>query len=448
MEGEVSRTCSDGACYVLESLAKLPDCHAARIKMRIQQQIANETFEDNTNTGLPSQDTGALLVAWLTYLFKTHFHARGERLQPRLSSTNMADHHRRQLTSSLHSLVLYMQADLIQYKFTFAAHTHTVPPVFDHFLNTFVTAQAMLSALRTDEETPEQRVRRCIGTCKEKVMRLLCASVEAIPGVSAAMRLAAMADMVEEEIKYDLIYFAQYFRRHLGVDCLQLNAENLCPLHEAYMVDAIQDVMDSNDHRAVAIFEAFRKVRTIKEKYVDVAAWRSGQQVPYSNRHALFVSPIQAWLTDMISRVPGFVDRAIELDKFHPINQTTMHSTSVLDLMTILTQTLYELAELRWADMATGSLLFHLLAQMTVEMVLCYGDRLKKKFRKATRAGAAATTVTSSSTAGDATVGSQRISAALCVAINNLAQVSTKYFDNCNGFFLSKIEDTNTKHVP
>lgn len=438
--------CSVACCHVLRSLGTLPGCNANQaVPYLLEEYVTAVTGEREIYTGTE----WAQLVALLSFLWQTAYadvgaeagggsanantntnaptrHKAQSKSLPAATATTLAStaatgsqravglpQYSKAVAEQLRRLLDAMQTDLEQYKFQFAAHRHVAPALFSSTLVAFVTAQRILRVIDNRAEAPALRLERSLAACKARVFDLIAASAAAEARDVMPRKLLIMAEMVEEEVRYDLVYFAGPLRHFGRVDAIRLNVQTLV----SWLASHAEESLTQSSTLAeadVSAFDLLRKLRTLRDKFVRpvrLALRGHGLEVTaFDGLHAWFLPHVEHWLTDASRRGSLYAARAIQLDTLQPMTEAVLHSSSAFDLMTFLMQTYYELAALRWEDPPTAGAIFQLLAELAVDTAKQYSVWA---MAMATRSQAELPTA-------------QR-----CVVANNLAQLSTGIADLC-----------------
>ncbi|EDQ84249.1 uncharacterized protein MONBRDRAFT_34784 [Monosiga brevicollis MX1] len=314
------------------------------------------------------------------------------------------------ITTSLEDLVDFMRPDLEQYKFQFVAHSRIVPPIFDHFLSVFVLACRLIKYFRPVAPAVADVVSKAVLTCKSQMYKLIWASAQAENVDQPVLQLQTMCEMIDAELKYDLVFYINYFQRHALVDIVALNVMGLCQPHAAQCRELLLDPAFSVP-LPFELFDLLKKIRSFRKRYIESLTTGQCAKV-YGDLYTWFLPHASRWLQNLAKQGVKYAERAYKLDPGQPISDRHLHSTAVVDLLTFFTQNVYELVELGWEDLATAGTLYQLFAEVVVQTVHTYSTLLRAPFPPPSAASQF-----------------QPLTSALCIAINNIAQLSDGIMD-------------------
>lgn len=392
---EAGRTlsCSVQCCHTLRAIASLPGCNLSQVLPYMVEEYVQATTRDRETGG---GTEWSQLVALLSYLWQTDYAevAKAQKAQKAAtgggngrtsnpsSSTDVGTGSRvakppysKPVATELRRLLDYMESDLSQYKFSFAAHRHVVPALFSSTLVAFTTAQRILRAIDPKAESPSLRLERSLAACKARVFDLIYASATAEAHGVVPRQLLIMAEMVEEEVRYDLLYFAGPLRHFGRVNAIRLNVQTLI----TWLANRTEKEL--GEYKAIEVdvstFDLLRKLRSLRDKFVRpvraVLKSRGLHVSAFDGLHAWFLPHVDRWISGTGRHGEAFVDRAVKMDTLRPMTEEVLHSSSAYDVMSFLTQTYYELTALRWEDPPTAGAIFQLFAELAVGVAQQYG---------------------------------------------------------------------------
>jgi hypothetical protein len=392
---DASRTlsCSVQCCHTLRAIASLPGCNLSQALPYMVEEYVQATTRDREAGG---GTEWSQLVALLSYLWQTDYAevAKAQKAQKaqkaatdgRASGTGSSTDdgagsrvakppYSKPVAAELRRLLDYMESDLSQYKFSFAAHRHVVPALFSSTLVAFTTAQRILRAIDPKAESPSLRLERSLAACKARVFDLIHASAMAEAHGVVPRQLLIMAEMVEEEVRYDLLYFAGPLRHFGRVNAIRLNVQTLI----TWLANRAEKEL--GEYKAIEVdvstFDLLRKLRSLRDKFVRpvraVLQSRGLHVSAFDGLHAWFLPHVDRWITCTGRHGEAFVDRAVKMDTLSPMTEEVLHSSSAYDVMSFLTQTYYELTALRWEDPPTAGAIFQLFAELAVGVAQQYG---------------------------------------------------------------------------
>ena len=315
------------------------------------------------------------------------------------------------IADALDQLVEHLQVDMEQYKFQFAAHAKIVPPIFDHFLRIFVLAQRLLKYLRSVAQAAEERLTQALLACKSRIFKLVWASAQAEAPDDELKQHHIICEMIEAEFRYDLLYYAGHLQRNADIDLVTINVMGLCQPQAEFCREMLEQGDFSVDP-PYDIFDLLHKMRSLKSKFVIPLTQGPAQQV-YGQIYRWFTPFVIDWLKDLAAKGATYAVRAFDLDDFQPLSDRALHSSVVLDVMTFLTQSLYEVTELQWDELATAGSVYQLFAEIVVSTMHAFVRKLKARFAPSAREP-------------------HKLSPELCVAINDVAQVGHTSYCGCS----------------
>ena len=368
-------TCSIACCHTLRAIASLPGCNLAQVLPYMMDEYVQATTQAGGGT------EWSQLVALLSYLWQADY-AEVAKAHKAASKGGGGDGARvarppysKAVAAELRRLLDYMESDLAQYKFSFAAHRHVVPALFSSTLVAFVTGQRILRAIDGKAESPSVRLERSLGACKARVFDLIQASAAAEARGVIPRQLLVMAEMVEEEVRYDLLYFAGPLRLFARVNAIRLNVQTLV----SWLANRTEKELAEYEAEDVdvSVFDLLRKLRSLRDKFVrPVRPVLEAQGLPsstFDGLHAWFLPHVARWISSASHRGKAFVGRATAMDTLQPMTEEVLHSSSAYDVMSYLTQTYYELTALHWEDPPTAGAIFQLYAELAVDVAAEYG---------------------------------------------------------------------------
>ncbi|CEG75561.1 hypothetical protein RMATCC62417_10582 [Rhizopus microsporus] len=94
-------------------------------------------------------------------------------------------------------------------------------------------------------------------------------------------------------------------------------------------------------------FELYDKVLTLKRLYDQ---YGPKQKSALFKVESWFLTHVRRWLKSTNEATPEWVSNAIKQDEFKPINETTLHSSSVVDLFTMFHQAVEFVQNLEWPN--------------------------------------------------------------------------------------------------
>eukprot|EP00045_Choanoeca_perplexa_P016464 m.223445 g.223445 ORF g.223445 m.223445 type:complete len:1257 (-) comp17269_c0_seq1:2684-6454(-) len=391
---------------------------AGRIQLILMKEYV-ATLKDNPHAELewPQMVT---LLSFMTH--QVSFKPVNADLSECLACLRMSEGAATGIAEALDQLLEHMQVDMEQYKFQFAAHAKIVPPIFDHFLRVFVLAQRLLKYLRSVAQAAEERLTQALLACKSRIFKLVWASAQAEAPDDELKQHHIMCEMIEAEFRYDLLYYAGHLQRNAGIDLVTINVMGLCQPQAEFC----REMLEQGDFAVdppYDIFDLLHKMRGLKSKYVIPLTQGPAQQV-YDQIYRWFTPFVIDWLKDLARKGATYAQRAFDLDDFQPLSDRALHSSVVLDVMTFLTQSLYEVTELQWDELATAGSVYQLFAEIVVGTMHAFVGKLKARFAPSAREP-------------------HKLSPELCVAINDVAQMTDGIldFENSIETFLMHLEE-------
>eukprot|EP00049_Salpingoeca_infusionum_P011679 m.203938 g.203938 ORF g.203938 m.203938 type:complete len:1418 (-) comp15000_c0_seq1:141-4394(-) len=414
------RCASDECCFTLEAMAAKDPDNCENVKLSITKQFGLMVLDDHDDAIGERGRTleYAEVVAWFTYLFKAHFHARFDRTNTNLVCTNMSPRMRDALVQLVKPCMEHIKADLSQYKFRFPAHGNHVPPVFDHVINICVTIQTMLHTLDpTTHKDPAVTVTQQLLLCKKRLFDLELALCESVPGTDPLLGEITLCDKISSQIQYDMTFYTHGLRRHVEVDMLDLNRVGLCQLHYQHLAEFIPTI--NSKQTTPAVLDLYSKCRMMKTKFCDPSSKHLRSDYVYGDLPRIFDPLVARWVLDMSQNIRVYAQRALDLDTLEPMSKRQLHSSSAVDIFSMLMQMWCELKELQWPDVASISKHYERFAQLVVDVLHKYSSNLLARFPAEVAASQDPLRARSQVVVSDA----------VCICLNNMAQLTKGLVD-------------------
>lgn len=295
-----------------------------------------------------------------------------------------------------------------QYKFRFPTVNRSVTGQLDLVLFLLHLSQKMRAATVGSRTSPAALITDAATACKKQVYKLVDAQAEASRGDSLFAHISLAADLVEDEQNQDKDFYDAYFSM-VDVDLRLLNALTLWTWHAASARDLLrehqgQPVKDWDD-----LFKLYKQLKTMHARHLeDLVSEHPDVEKIYGPLHDWFKPWLVAWLVSYDDRVVTYSKRAMEMDRLEPVTVAQLHSTSIVDTLTLLSQEIDDIDDIGWPVVAHLVEFYENFARTVGRVIHAYSEWLVHNF---------------SNWQYTASADDSRITSQLCVALNNIAQM-------------------------
>jgi hypothetical protein len=95
--------------------------------------------------------------------------------------------------------------------------------------------------------------------------------------------------------------------------------------------------------------------------------------------HSWFIRAVAKWLDIALYKAMGRIVRAVRLDNLQPVDELTQHSSSAVDVRTVLTQIRTFWAQLSWPDSETSYVFISRIMDDVCRAVIFYAEKMCAK---------------------------------------------------------------------
>jgi len=191
--------------------------------------------------------------------------------------------------------------------------------------------------------------------------------------VKTALELTSICDLMLVDLEDDDIYFQRTFDK--DVKLLILNIQTVFELISKDVeqhIEACRPLDVTADQFALyfklkALLINYGRYIQNPEKLLRITEWFS----PY----------ILDWIDQTFAKGRAWAEEVIRIDKWTPLSETALHSSSVVDIFSICNQAYQFLANLEWPEPITQSIYTRQFVAKVSQVIKTYSDNVVSAFK-------------------------------------------------------------------